>query len=265
MSFTAQWVFPGVCHIRDELGVHMTLLSGGQRALLVDAGYGTENVAAFAASLTDRPVTLVLTHGHHDHALGARWFDRALMLREEIPVYQSYTADFWRRRVLTSAGNQGSAVDRSAFLSAAMPEAEVLAPGRIDLGGLSAVIVPCPGHTPGSLTVYVPEYRLLLTGDDWNPTTWLFFPEAVSVDVWLRNMRALCAEWNFRQVLCPHSPDLHPREALEAFLAAVTPQALAAARKVDTGAWLGVDTEQIDLSGGKCLVFDRSKREETAK
>ena len=39
-------------------------------------------------------------------------------------------------------------------------------PGVIDLGGLTAQIIEAPGHTPGSAVVYVPERKLLLSGDD---------------------------------------------------------------------------------------------------
>ena len=259
MSFSANWICPGVCHISDAMDVHMTLLAGRDQALLVDAGYGTEDVSAFVRGLTERPVTLMLTHAHHDHALGARWFERALMLEGEQKVYETYTADFWRRRVLASARGKGLAVDEQAFLDAVMPPPDTLRPGRWDLGGLSAVVIPCPGHTPGSAVVYVPEYRLLLSGDDWNPTTWLFFPEAVPIHTWLANMRRLCAEWNFRNVLCPHSPDLHPRERLEFFLSALTDQAIRAARPVPTGEWLGLHTAQVDISDGQCIVFDAEK------
>ena len=74
MGFIEREVLPGVRHIRDGLGVCFTLLTGGTRALLVDAGYGVEDVSAFVHTLTDLPVTLWLTHGHFDHAPGARWF-----------------------------------------------------------------------------------------------------------------------------------------------------------------------------------------------
>ena len=47
MSFEVNHVCPGVMHIRDVMGVCMTLIEGEKAALLVDTGYGTEDVAAF--------------------------------------------------------------------------------------------------------------------------------------------------------------------------------------------------------------------------
>ena len=48
MAFEWKEALPGVFHIRDGMGVCMTLLRGEKRALLVDTGYGAEDVAAFA-------------------------------------------------------------------------------------------------------------------------------------------------------------------------------------------------------------------------
>ena len=75
MAFTALEVLPGVFHIRDCMGVCMTLLAGRDQALLVDTGYGLEDVRSFIRTLTDKPLTVLLTHAHHDHALGAQWFE----------------------------------------------------------------------------------------------------------------------------------------------------------------------------------------------
>ena len=196
MSFKAERALPGVTHIMDAMGVCMTLLEGKDRALLIDAGYGLENVRDYVQTLTDRPVSLILTHGHHDHALGAMHFEQALMHPAEEPVYRTYTADFQRRQVLMQAAEKDLGVDEAVYLRAPVPEPEMITGGELDLGGLTARVIPCLGHTPGSLVVYVPEHRLLLTGDDWNPTTWLFFPEALPVWDYLKNMRALLDNGN---------------------------------------------------------------------
>ena len=76
MAFQSIEILPGVWHIQDKMGVCMTLLTGDDQALLIDTGYGLEDVAAYVRTLTNKPLSVMLTHGHHDHALGARWFDR---------------------------------------------------------------------------------------------------------------------------------------------------------------------------------------------
>ena len=89
-GFRYREVLPDVYHIEDSLGVCMTLLCGSREALLADAGYGLEDVAAFTAALTDRPVRLILTHGHYDHILGAGWFPEAAVFAEDEELLQEH-------------------------------------------------------------------------------------------------------------------------------------------------------------------------------
>ena len=89
-------------------------------------------------------------------------------------------------------------------------------PGVIDLGGLTAEIIEAPGHTPGSAVVYVPEWKLLLSGDDWNPCTWLFFPQALGLREYRSNMRGI-QQLPFEKVLCPHREALYDRWMFDDF------------------------------------------------
>ena len=98
-GFVYREALPGVFHIKGAMDVCMTLLAGDKRALLIDAGYGLEDARAFARTLTDKPVSLLLTHAHHDHALGAIAFERAMMFAQDIPLLPVYTGREQRLRV----------------------------------------------------------------------------------------------------------------------------------------------------------------------
>ena len=53
LSFVSHEVLPGVFHMEDPLGgVHMTLVVGSRKALLMDAGYGALDVLAQVRTLT---------------------------------------------------------------------------------------------------------------------------------------------------------------------------------------------------------------------
>ena len=257
MSLLCREVLPDVFHIEDALGVCMTLLRGSREALLIDAGFGLEDAAAFAASLTDRPIRLLLSHGHYDHALGACWFPEAEIFDEDLPLAREHAGVFWRQRAMDEAARRGIAASED-YLTRPLPPLKSLREGTIALGGLSARVIRRPGHTPGSAVFYVPERELLLTGDDWNPCTWLFFPEALPARDYRRNMLELLA-LPFRHVLCPHRTELYDRDMLESFLTGLTDAALLAAKPVDTGAWLGIRTLVAEPAPGQCLVFDAAK------
>jgi len=252
-GFTAREALPGVWHIGDGMGVYMTLLVGGERALLVDCGYGLEDVHAFVRTITSLPLQVVLTHAHHDHALGARWFESVHLHEADMPYWEVYTSPVQRSRVQQQAQAKGLRVD---FDTAVFPAPLALQAGTISLGGIRAQIIPCAGHTPGSVAVYVPERSLLLTGDDWNPCTWLFFDEALPAEQYVRNVRTLLA-LPFEHVLCSHRAELYPRSALEAFLNGLTTEALAGAHPVDMGR--PCDTREAFPAPGMNFVFDFGK------
>ena len=258
MGFCFSEVLPDVYHIEDSLEVCMTLLSGNREALLVDAGYGLEDTAAFAATLTDKPIRPVLTHGHYDHILGAGWFSEASLLEEDWKLAQEHEVAFWRKRALEEAARRGIQTDENAYLSRPAPVWKKLEEGWIDLGGLSVRVIRCAGHTEGSAVFYIPERALLLTGDDWNPCTWLFFPEALPVQDYRRNMQNLL-KLPFRHILCPHRKELYERSMLEDFISGLTDDKLLSAKPVDTGAWPGIQTVQAEPAPGQCLVFDTEK------
>ncbi len=108
-DFAVSDIFPDVKHIRDPLGVHMTLLLGREKALLFDAGYGVLDLHALIRRITGLPLTLVLSHGHHDHALGAMHFPSSLMLPQDLPVFREYTGRKERERIAGVAGLTGEA------------------------------------------------------------------------------------------------------------------------------------------------------------
>lgn len=258
MSFEMNRVAPGVTHIRDCMGVCMTLIEGKRAALLVDTGYGVEDVASFVATLTDKPLTVLLTHNHHDHAMGSRWFPQTVMLAEDQAEWPAFTGEAKRCVVLGQARAKGLAVTEAEFLAGECRLPYAVHGGDLDLGGVTVRIIPCPGHTPGSCVVHVPAHGLLLTGDDWNPCTWLFFEAALGVRQYRANLRTL-QQLSFTHVLCSHQLELFPRERFDAFAAGLTDDVLRAAQPVKIGGYEHIDTRQADVADGQILVFDWAK------
>lgn len=258
MGFELNRVCPGITHIRDCMGVCMTLIEGEKAALLVDTGYSVEDVASFVSTLTDKPLTVLLTHNHHDHAMGARWFEKTVMLPEDMAEWHTFTGEAKRCVVLRQAQGKGLPVTEADFLAGECRMPYAIHGGDLDLGGMTARIIPCPGHTPGSCVVYIPERKLLMTGDDWNPCTWLFFDAALDVKNYRCNVRQL-QMLPFTHVLCSHQHELFPRAKFDDFLDHLTDEVLRAAVPVKIGGYEHIDTRQANVTDGQILVFDWAK------
>jgi len=257
MPFESREVLPGVHHIKDAMGVCMTLLVGEKSALLVDAGYGTEDVHAYIRTLTKLPLSVIITHGHHDHCLGARWFEQTMMFAEDQQDFITYTGDETRQRVLGQAKAKGLDVPDD-FLTAEIPMPLPLNEQTVDLGGMTVRVIHCPGHTPGSAVVYVPDRALLLTADDWNPCTWLFFPAALGAHDYLSNVCKL-QKLPYTHVLCSHQPVLFERGMMDDFLDAMTDDVLKAAMPVDIPPYEVTGTRQASLPNNQIFVIDWAK------
>ena len=270
--FTCCRPFPGVTHITDAMGVSFTLVEGEDSALLFDAGYGVEDVAAYVRTLTDRPVELILSHGHHDHMLGARWFGHSLMDSADLEEFRLRAGREQREKVKRQAEEQKIAVPED-FLAAVIPEPLPVKYldsvggfdcSFFDLGGREVWVLHVPGHTAGSVVLFLPDLRLLLTGDDWNPCTWMWFPCSLPARQWRDTMLKLVAALEkeaggeILSVLCSHRAAPREGRELKEFLAYMTDERLLGAEKVETGT--PIDTREVTLpEKGWVLLFDAAK------
>lgn len=59
-----------VLAIKSLGGEFVYLILGKKRALLIDTCVGIGHLRQFVESLTDLPITVALSHGHVDHAMG---------------------------------------------------------------------------------------------------------------------------------------------------------------------------------------------------
>jgi hypothetical protein len=110
--------------------------------------------------------------------------------------------------------------------------------------------------------LYLPEQQVLLTGDDWNPCTWMWFPTSVAANVWRDRMQELIRTiktdfgTGIEEVVCSHQPKPRTGAELKGFLDYMTDERMKEAPAVDMGA--PIDTHQI-VKGEWVLLFDRAK------
>ncbi len=275
--FLAETVMPGIYHISDNMGVCFSLIEGEQEAVLFDTGYGLENVSAFIRKLTDKPLRIILSHGHHDHILGSRWFEKVFLCEEDLGEFRERTGSGQRSKVRRQAGEKDVPVPEG-FMTFRIQEPDILCFSE-KIGPFEAVtlhpgardiwVVHVPGHTPGSIVLYLPGEKLLLTGDNWNPCTWMWFPTSLAADIWRQNMASLlCSlEESFgqnavRSVLCSHQPRRRNAAELQAYISFMTDERLRDAPAVDMGAPINTHVIQMEEKGWQ-LVFDYDKLPES--
>ena len=130
---------------------NMYLLEGGERSLLIDTGWGSGTLRAYVESLTDKPVEVLLTHGHLDHSGSCGEWELARMLPGAV-------ADL-------------VTLERGPFDVSKLPhpdyEKKFVSDGDVvGLGGRSVRLLDISAHSNGSLAVLDPKNGYLFVGDE---------------------------------------------------------------------------------------------------
>jgi glyoxylase-like metal-dependent hydrolase (beta-lactamase superfamily II) len=134
-----------------------TYLIKGSKTILIDPGHQHlfENVKDHLSKLTITPHDIdlvILTHGHPDHVEAVRAFTNSRAL---IALHQA-ELDFIRRL----APHYGAAMGIKEF------EPQILLQeGELQVGNMTFQIIHVPGHSPGSICIYWPQEKALITGD----------------------------------------------------------------------------------------------------
>lgn len=138
MEYQIIKINPNTWRIEDG-GVRFFLLTGTEKALLIDSGMMVNNAKEIAETLTDLPVFLLNTHADRDHIGSNEEFESFYMHPAEESVYRH-------------SGKPGNIIP--------IQEGDT-----IDLGNRELRIIDLPGHTPGSIAVLDVSARVLISGD----------------------------------------------------------------------------------------------------
>ena len=186
------------------------LVTGTERALLIDTANGWVDMQALCAELTDLPVTVVNTHGHIDHVLGNVYFAEAYLHPADVELHHHTFANPKVRELMEPAGL------RPAKL---LP----LSIGQVfDLGGGHALqVVALPGHTAGSVGLLDRKYRILFSGDGVISHLWMQLPESLPMETLRETLRTLKREHGseFDWLLTGHGRGLEPASRIDGLLA----------------------------------------------
>lgn len=172
-------------HVHPLLRCNIWHVRGGETDLLVDTGLGVASLAEAAGDLFEKPLIVVLTHCHMDHAGGAHEFGTCCVhpaeaealakadnhLPLDVSAYSQADLAWFSGIGYDISGGLLTAIPRAGFdLNAhrmqACAASRLLVEGDIiDTGRRAFDVLHLPGHSPGSIALLETATGVLFSGD----------------------------------------------------------------------------------------------------
>lgn len=159
---------------------------GDTYAALIDTGAGIGNIIDDVRKITDKPIKVLLTHGHLDHLGGMYAFDHAYMHPNDIELYRDHYPSVEMRKWYIETrvpvrfpgeGHVEALVEQlptEKEVSNLFPFIPLKEGDKIDLGNRVLEVYETPGHSPGHVAFLDRANRLLFSGDTINDSIIIF-------------------------------------------------------------------------------------------
>jgi glyoxylase-like metal-dependent hydrolase (beta-lactamase superfamily II) len=220
LEYKVTQINPSLYLIKDPLDVNLYLIVGNSKALLFDTGYGIGDIPATVKAITDKPLTVVLGHGHIDHANGAYQFDEVYLREPDNELYHEHTSADIRSVILQRLEEAGlePGFDTEEWKNGGSCKLKPLEPGKVfDLGGLNVEVIDMAGHTGGSIGLLIIEQRILLDSDSANTHCWMFVPQSLSVREYIAMLERVI-KLEFDEFYVAHQDYPHPKSDFDKFI-----------------------------------------------
>ena len=125
-------------------------------SIIIDPGSAFERIKSAVESTGTKPVAILLTHGHFDHAGEAASTAKEYGIK--VYTHESTAEELKNPSINLSGDMFGDSKSYSADVFLKDDE-------EIDLAGLHIKCLFTPGHTPGGCCFYFPDEDIVFTGD----------------------------------------------------------------------------------------------------
>ena len=126
------------------------------QAIVIDPGADIEKIEEILSAHNLHVKTIVITHAHIDHIGGAQ----TLKSRTGAPIHMHAADEFLNENLEMQASWLGVETPDYAEVDVAAKEGDTIL-----LGSTEFHLLETPGHTPGSLCVWIPSEKKLAAGD----------------------------------------------------------------------------------------------------
>lgn len=171
-NYTVNKVSDTVYCISDVWSDLMYLVVGSKKALLIDTGFGLCDLNELIKEITPLPVTVVLTHGHPDHAMGAYQFEEVYLNYKETDLFNKVNSREYRKLTCDEfvKSNKDKKLDKKfleRWIEIGTSNVKMVNEGDVfDLGGGCKIkVILSPGHTKGSICLLYEKEQALFSGD----------------------------------------------------------------------------------------------------
>jgi len=140
------------------LGCNCSILGdpATREAMVIDPGDDIDQITAILDRHQLTVKMIIITHAHIDHIGGAQKL-RALT---GAPVYMNENDSFLADNLAMQAAWLGIETPQNPGIDTPAREGDVLRAGAIE-----AQVIHTPGHTPGSISLFIPAGNKLIAGD----------------------------------------------------------------------------------------------------
>jgi len=194
----------------EDDGVRFFLLTGSEKALLIDTGMKCPNALELAKELTELPIELLNTHADPDHTSGNKAFDKMYMNPNELGNYKFH-------------GGSGKVMS-------------IQTGDLLDLGDRPLEIIELPGHTPGSVAILDKKKRVLFSGDVLQDSNIFMFGPA-------RNLKQYIESFQNLNPYMEQFDTIYPSHGSFPLKCDIIPQLKDAAEKILAGEGTGIPME----------------------
>ena len=204
--------------LADQAGNCVNLIIGKERALLFDTGIGIDDVHEAVRQITELSLLVINSHGHFDHVGGNYQFDTVYLSSEDMPLLETYTFEIYEKWIkdIPVYQNVLSFPERFATWSNTRP----LDFTQFDLGDMVCQVIPLQGHSKGSIGIYIPKLKLLLSGDALTPVMCLMFQNHMSVDTQYETLKRV-EQMDITHFLTSHHKQAFDKEIIGRMIACI--------------------------------------------
>jgi hydroxyacylglutathione hydrolase len=199
--FSIKEVASKVWVIGDHGADNMYLVEGADSALLIDTGLGTADLASFVKKITSKPLIVVNTHGHPDHAGSNHQFRKVYVHPADSAAARACNLPEARANASKNMSGSNAPLKEEIFTGRPFNTKLVaLSEGYLfRLGGRNIKVIESTGHTPGEICLLDIENKLLFSGDNNNTLVWLFLQNCKPLHEYLTTLEkqeAMISQFN---------------------------------------------------------------------